>query len=86
MEWYRYVSKAQTGKSNRYQVPFDGSIIEDTSVHKCLLDHQLCTKRMQQVMGIRAMHLKHIQRIYKCTCILPEHNKRYSFTQLNKKQ
>ena len=74
MEWYRYVSKAQLmGKSNWYQVPFDGSIIEEASIRECLLDHQLCTKGMQRVMGIGAMRLKRIQRVCKRTCILPDH-------------
>ena len=68
MEWYRYVSQVQmTGKSNWYQVPLMGASCES------LLNHQLCTKGMQLVMGIRAMHLKRIQRFCKRACILPEH-------------
>ena len=74
MEWDRYVSKAQaTGKSNWYQVPFDGSIIEDTNICESLLNHQLCTKGMQLAIGIGAMHLKCIQHYCKCTRIVPEH-------------
>jgi hypothetical protein len=75
MEWYRYARNIGVvdNKTNYYQVPFDGELVNHPSLRSKIIEHKLCQSGMQRVMSVGDTRMRTIRQAAQFGSIPPRH-------------
>ena len=75
MEWYRYarINCVFADKTNSYQVPFDGNLVDHPSLRAKIVVHSLCQSGIQRVMSVGGYRMRTIRNAAQFGFIPPRH-------------
>ena len=75
MEWYRYARNIGVfaNKTNCYQVPFDGDLVNHPSLRSKITEHKLCQSGIQRVMSVGDTRMRTIRNAAQFGSIPPRH-------------